>query len=85
MKFGISIIAMVVAIIATGYSTTVAVQKAYEEYVRTSEELLMEIEEMCDYHDIPWGDTVCEGNTWEEYCEAREALGLGYLEHYSKR
>lgn len=61
------------------------VKSLYEEYIRTSEELLMEVEEMCDYHDIPWGDTVCEGNTWEEYCDARKALGLGYLEHYSKR
>lgn len=85
MKFGISIIAMVVAIIATGYSTTVAVQKAYEEYVRTSEELLMTLEEMCEQNDLPWGDTICETDVWEDYCEAREALGLGYLEHYSKR
>lgn len=85
MKYGITIVAMVVAIVVTGYFTTIAVEKSYEEYVRTSEELLMEIEEMCDYHDIPWGDTVCEGNAWEEYCEARETLGLGYLEHYSKR
>lgn len=45
----------------------------------------MEIEEMCDYHDIPWGDTVCEGDNWSNYCEARKALGLGYFEHYSKR
>jgi hypothetical protein len=85
MKFGISIIAMVVAIVATGYSTTVAVQKAYEEYVRTSEELLMALEEMCEQNDLPWGDTICETDVWEDYCEAREALGLGYLEHYSKR
>jgi hypothetical protein len=85
MKFGISIIAMVVAIVATGYSTTVAVQKAYEEYVRTSEELLMALEEMCEQNDLPWGDTICETDVWEDYCEAREALGLVYLEHYSKR
>lgn len=85
MKFGISIIAMVVAIIATGYSTTVAVQKAYEEYVRTSEELLMALEEMCEQNDLPWGDTICETDQWSDYCEAREALGLEYLDHYSKR
>ena len=66
MKFGISIIAMVVAIIATGYSTTVAVQKAYEEYVRTSEELLMALEEMCEQNDLHWGDTICETDVWED-------------------
>lgn len=85
MKFCISIIAMVVAIIATGYSTTVAVQKAYEEYVRTSEELLMALEEMCEQNNLPWGDTICETDQWSDYCEAREVLGLEYLEHYSKR
>ena len=61
------------------------VKSLYEDYIRTSEELLWELEEMCDYHDIPWGDTVCEGDKWDAYCEARKALGLRYLEHYSKR
>jgi len=79
-------ILIIAAIAVVGIiGANIYVKSLYEEYIRTSEELLMEIEEMCDYHDIPWGDTVCEGNTWEEYCEAREALGLGYLEHYSKR
>jgi hypothetical protein len=79
-------ILIIAAIAVAGIiGANIYVKSLYEEYIRTSEELLMEIEEMCDYHDIPWGDTVCEGNTWEEYCEAREALSLGYLEHYSKR
>lgn len=68
--------------VASIIGANIYVKSLYEDYIRTSEKLLMEIEEMCDYHDIPWGDTVCEGNTWEEYCEAREALGLGYLENY---
>lgn len=66
-------------------SANIYVKSLYEDYIRTSEELLMEIEEMCDYHDIPWGDTVCEGDNWSDYCEARKALGLGYFKHYSKR
>lgn len=61
------------------------VKSLYEDYIRTSEELLWELEEMCEYHDIPWGDTVCEGNAWEDYCEARENIGLGYFKHYSER
>ena len=85
MKYGITIIAMVVAIVVTGYFTTIAVENAYEEYVRTSEELLWTLEEMCEQNNLPWGDTICETDQWSDYCEAREALGLGYLEHYSKR
>ena len=61
------------------------VKSLYENYIRTSEELLWEIEEMCEQHDIPWGDTVCEGDNWSNYCDARKALGLEYLEHYSNR
>lgn len=56
----------------------------YENYIHTSEELLWELEEMCDYHELDWGDTVCEGENWCNYCDAREELGLDYLEHYSK-
>ena len=85
MKYGITIVAVVVATAVTGYFTTIAVEKAYEEYIRTSEELLWTLEEMCEQNDLPWGDTICETDQWSDYCEAREALGLGYLKHYSKR
>lgn len=61
------------------------VKSLYEDYIRTSEELLWELEEMCESHDIPWGDTICETDVWEDYCEAREALSPGYLDHYSKK
>lgn len=80
MRNIISIIAILASIIAIGYSTSV--QKFYKEYVRTSEELLWELEEICEQHDIHWGDTICEGCTWEEYTEARSNLGLGELEYY---
>lgn len=80
MRNIISIIAILASIIAIGYSTSV--QKFYKEYVRTSEELLWELEEICEQHDIHWGDTICEGCTWEEYTDARNNLGLGELEYY---
>ena len=82
MKKIIIVVAILVAIIATGYGSAVAVHKAYQEYVRTSEELLWELEEICEQHDIPWGDTICEGCTWEEYTDARNNLGLGELRYY---
>lgn len=68
-----------------GFVSLMAMEKSYKEYVRTSEELLMALEEICEQHDIHWGDTICETDQWSDYCKAREALGLKYLEHYSKR
>jgi hypothetical protein len=77
---------IVAAIAVVGIiSANIYVKSLYEDYIRTSEELLWELEEMCEYHNIDWGDTVCEGDAWSNYCEARKALGLRYLKHYSKR
>ena len=53
-----------------------------QQSVFESEELLWELEEICEQHDIPWGDTICEGCTWEEYTDARNNLGLGELRYY---
>lgn len=82
MKKIIIVVAILVAIIATGYGSAVAVNKAYQEYVRTSEELLWELERMCEQNGLPWGDTICEGCIWEDYNSARVNLGLGELEYY---
>lgn len=78
---------LIIAVIATAgiIGANIYVKTLYEEYIRTSEELLWTLEEMCEQHDIPWGDTICETDVWEDYCEARESLGLEYFEHYSKR
>lgn len=78
---------LIIAVIAIAciIGANIYVKSLYEDYIRTSEELLWELEEMCEQNDLPWGDTICETDQWTDYCEAREALGLGYLEHYSKR
>lgn len=73
-----------VALITFGVAKDVLYHK-YENYIKTSEELLWEIEEMCEYHNIDWGDTVCEGNALDEYNTARESLGLKYLVHWSEK
>ena len=79
-------ILIIAAIAGVGIiGANIYVKSLYENYIRTSEKLLWELEEMCEYHNIDWGDTICEGDTWFNYCEARKALGLRYLEHYSKR
>lgn len=79
----ILIIAAIAVVSIIGAS--IYVKSLYEDYIRTSEELLWKLEEMCESHDIPWGDTICETDVWEEYCEARKNLGLDYLRHYSEK
>lgn len=59
--------------------------KAYEEYLKATDELLWEIEEMCEYHGINWGDTICEGNNWDSFCEVRSLIGLEPLVHWSEK
>ena len=77
---------IIAAIAVTGIiGANIYVKSLYEDYIRTSEELLWELEEMCEYHGLDWGDTVCEGDAWSNYCEARRNLGLDYFKHYSKR
>ena len=76
------ILTALVSIAATYFITLEEVNKKYEYYIHTSEELLWEIEEMCEYHNIDWADTICEGNNWDEYNTARESLGLEYLIYY---
>lgn len=76
------LIILITVIVAMSCVTPVAL---YQRYIRTSEELLWTLEEMCEQNDLPWGDTICETDVWEDYCEAREDLGLKYFEHYSKR
>jgi hypothetical protein len=79
-------ILIIAAIAVVGIiGANIYVKSLYEEYIRTSEELLMALEEMCEQNNLPWGDTICETDVWEDYCEARKTLGLEYLEHYSKR
>lgn len=79
-------ILIIAAIAVAGIiSANIYVKSLYEDYIRTSEELLWELEEMCEQHDIPWGDTICETDMWEDYCDARKQLGLDYFKHYSKK
>lgn len=76
---------VVITIVCTLLISAVSATILYGNYIRTSEELLWNLEEMCELNDIPWGDTVCETDAWSNYCDAREDLGLGYLVHHSER
>jgi hypothetical protein len=79
-------ILIIAAIAVAGIiGANIYVKSLYEEYIRTSEELLWKLEELCEQNDLPWGDAICETDQWVDYYESREALGLKYLEHYSKR
>ena len=83
MKKFISITLVVIALVSSASAIVSTVR--YERYVNTSQELLWDLEEICEAHGIDWGDTICEGDSWVNYCEARECLGKGYLQHHSKR
>ena len=76
------ILTALVSIISTYYITLEEANKKYEYYIHTSEVLLWEIEEMNEYFDINWGDSVCEGDNWCNYNDAREVLGLGELPYW---
>ena len=76
------IISIVITIVFLAFAI---ICKMYNAYIKTSEELLWTLEEMCEQNDLPWGDTVCETDAWSDYCDAREALDLGYLPHYTER
>lgn len=78
-KYILVVITIIVSILLT---SCVTATHLYEQYIKTSEELLWELEELCEQHDIPWGDTVCEGDNWSNYIEARHNLGLGNLKYY---
>ena len=83
MKKSITIIIIALACIALPSACIPTI--AYHKYIKASEELLWELEEMCEVHGIYWSDTVCEGDTWCNYNDARKELGLKELVHYSKR
>lgn len=78
---------LIIAVITTAgiIGANIYVKSLYEDYIRTSEELLWMLEETCEQSGLPWGDTICETDVWEDYCEARENLGLNYFKHYSKK
>lgn len=79
-------ILIIAAIAVVGIiGVNIYVKSLYVNYIKTSEELLWTLEEMCEQNDLPWGDTICETDQWSDYCEARKNLGLNYLKHYSER
>ena len=79
-------ILIIAAIAVVGIiGANIYVKSLYVNYIKTSEELLWTLEEMCEQNDLPWGDTICETDQWSDYCEARKNLGLNYLKHYSER
>ena len=79
-KYILPILAIAISIAAMMYSTSV--ERKYQEYINTSEALLRDLEELCEINDIPWGDTICEGDSWSDYTDARVNLGLGELPYY---
>lgn len=88
-KYIILLISVVITAGITYFITSNIVEEkskdVFVEYIKATDELLWEIEEMCEYHGIDWGDTVCEGNNWDNFCETRSLVGLEPLVHWSEK
>lgn len=85
MKTFITILATAtVTTLISGFLISLAFENYYKEYHNATDKLLNLLEETDELNDIPWGDTVCETDVWENFCETREKVGLGYLEYYGK-
>jgi hypothetical protein len=67
-------------VLILGLSTTafcsIVTTNLYKNYTKATEKLLEEIEIMCDYHNLDWGDTICEGDAWCNYVEACEKIRI---------
>jgi uncharacterized ion transporter superfamily protein YfcC len=88
-KYIILLISVVITAVITYIITSNSVEEkskdVFVEYIKATDELLWEIEEMCNYHNIDWGDTVCEGDNWDNFCEIRSLVGLEPLVHWSEK
>lgn len=88
-KYIILLISVVITAGITYFTTYNIVEKRskdiFVKYIIATDELLWEIEEMCEYHNINWGDTVCEGNNWDNFCEIRSLVGLEPLVYWGKK
>lgn len=88
-KYIILLISVVITAGITYFITSNIVEEkskdVFVEYIKATDELLWELEEMCEYHGIHWGDTVCEGENWSNFCETRSIVGLETLVHWSEK
>lgn len=73
MKYLLTI--LILGLITTSVCCIITTE-LYRNYVDVTEELLKEVEEMCEYHDLEWGDTICETDLWEDYTDACKAIRI---------
>lgn len=66
---------MAIALTASAL-TYVATTARYAKYIEVTDNLLQECESICEEHDLYWGDTLCEGDTWSDFQEVRAELHL---------
>lgn len=73
-KFNL-LLSLVVALSASAL-TYVVMSARFDKYVEVTDNLLQECESICEEHDLYWGDTLCEGDTWSDFQEVRAELHL---------
>ena len=66
------------AVLIIGLCTTtissIITTNLYRAYVEAAEALLEEAEMISEDNGIPWGDTICEGDTWCNYIDAKAGI-----------
>lgn len=66
-----------VAMICISFVSAIVTVLRYEKYVKTSQELLWDLEALCEAHDIDWGDTICEAAICERGIPYYEDIDFG--------
>ena len=65
------IVLVIVGLFASMFIYTKSITK---KYVEATDILLEEIEELMDYNEISFGDTIAEGDAWCNYIELRDRM-----------
>jgi hypothetical protein len=62
--------------LATTATCSIITTNLYKNYAKSTEKLLEDLEIMCEGNDLPWGDTICEGDSWSDYVDACKKLRI---------
>lgn len=70
------LIILLIEILATTTICSLIVTSHHRKYVEVTERLLEDLEIMCEDNNLPWGDTICEGDSWSDYVDACKKIRI---------
>lgn len=62
--------------LATTTVCSIITTNLFRNYTKSAERLLEELEIICEDNNIPWGDTICEGDNWSDYVDACKKIRI---------